>query len=600
MDTQHAHSRQGEETPLGDLLRALRADLAGTLSGAGVLSDEDVTSALIGIERLDWQVQALKAELAAEAHTRSVTRPNGEALCTKHGCATPQEYLQRCTLGRKRELSGRIKLGLDLAEDMSLTGESLQPRMPHLAKANRAGLISSGSAKLIASTLRKVSWVKAEKLDYAERALVEAATGIDFETGTIAELQDALAKETTKAREHGKEEKAQPLEEATKAGLLDSFSLGSEDGTQVYPALAQDSDVIAQMCKMWGQYLDQDGTLPDDKALLSGRGLRIGRERDGLVPISGKLLPEVAALLAVLLDAVNSPRNHQSNEEPEEALEAAMEQPEDTPGETSGEKAETPDAQTQEGEPPETETQGVSGQGGFDEGEYADDEGRTPDHKRHDALAAILTMASAAAEMPNHGGAPVTVLVQTTQEALEEGGASWAHGPGSETTLLTPQATAHAACSGSLQYYAENARGRLVALGTKQRVFNGNQRKAILARDGGCVIPGCATPPAWCEIHHVTPHSHGGETHIDNGVALCWHHHRTLDTNGWSIRMQRGVPQVKAPPWVDPDRRWRLPAPPTKPPTYRRLSHGALPLMQKPDPKEPDPEDSDERQADAQ
>lgn len=43
----------------------------------------------------------------------------------------------------------------------------------------------------------------------------------------------------------------------------------------------------------------------------------------------------------------------------------------------------------------------------------------------------------------------------------------------------------------------------------------------------------------------------------DNGVLLCWYHHRFLDRIGWKLRMNSGVPEVKAPPWHDTDHRWR-------------------------------------------
>jgi 5-methylcytosine-specific restriction protein A len=49
----------------------------------------------------------------------------------------------------------------------------------------------------------------------------------------------------------------------------------------------------------------------------------------------------------------------------------------------------------------------------------------------------------------------------------------------------------------------------------------------------------------------------GGATHTGNGVLLCWFHHRTIDTAGWQVRMNRGSPQVKAPPWIDRDAPWR-------------------------------------------
>lgn len=88
-------------------------------------------------------------------------------------------------------------------------------------------------------------------------------------------------------------------------------------------------------------------------------------------------------------------------------------------------------------------------------------------------------------------------------------------------------------------------------------MFNRRQRRAIAARDGGCIIPGCAVPAGWCEIHHVVEHAQGGPTHTDNGALLCWYHHRHLESSGWLIRMNRGVPEVMAPTWNDPYRRWR-------------------------------------------
>ena len=107
----------------------------------------------------------------------------------------------------------------------------------------------------------------------------------------------------------------------------------------------------------------------------------------------------------------------------------------------------------------------------------------------------------------------------------------------------------------------------IVSIETLDRVFNHHQRRAITFRDGGCIIPGCHVPPQWCEIHHVEEHSRGGPTHTDNGVLLCWFHHRTIDSGSWSIRMVDGVPHVRGPHWWDAHGRWR---PATKSPTRMR------------------------------
>lgn len=174
---------------------------------------------------------------------------------------------------------------------------------------------------------------------------------------------------------------------------------------------------------------------------------------------------------------------------------------------------------------------------------------RTATQKRHDAFSQVISAAATSK------GSPVTVMIQTTQENLEQRRPGTLHtnnGP----VKVSASAVEHAACAGSVQFYAQDKRGRLVALGNQQRVFTGNQRRAIPARDGGCVIPGCDTPPAWCEIHHVKPHALGGETHTDNGVALCPFHHRHIEHHGWKVRMRGGYPQIRAPEWRDPTGTW--------------------------------------------
>ncbi|MHA6695682.1 HNH endonuclease signature motif containing protein [Homoserinimonas sp. A520] len=57
-------------------------------------------------------------------------------------------------------------------------------------------------------------------------------------------------------------------------------------------------------------------------------------------------------------------------------------------------------------------------------------------------------------------------------------------------------------------------------------------------------------------MHHVTPDSENGPTHTDNGVLLCWYHHRTITTSGWHIKMINKTPHLKAPAWLRGDGLW--------------------------------------------
>jgi hypothetical protein len=63
--------------------------------------------------------------------------------------------------------------------------------------------------------------------------------------------------------------------------------------------------------------------------------------------------------------------------------------------------------------------------------------------------------------------------------------------------------------------------------------------RALVARDGGCRMPGCTAPPAWCDVAHAeVPARDGGLLKVANAVLLCRRHHRQVDQPGWSIRIR--------------------------------------------------------------
>ena len=65
-------------------------------------------------------------------------------------------------------------------------------------------------------------------------------------------------------------------------------------------------------------------------------------------------------------------------------------------------------------------------------------------------------------------------------------------------------------------------------------------------------------PAVRCLDDDVTLDTHGGPTHTDNSVCVCWWHHRYLASSGWNIRMLRGAVQIMAPPWLETGpRTWR-------------------------------------------
>ena len=175
-------------------------------------------------------------------------------------------------------------------------------------------------------------------------------------------------------------------------------------------------------------------------------------------------------------------------------------------------------------------------------------------------LAVILDVVSRAGEAPTIGGAPATVLVSVREQDLNADfgqgrGVGWIDGV---ETPISISAVTDLISNGGQQKVVITDEGRIIALGSPERCFTAAQRRAIQLRDGTCIIPGCKIPAAMTEIHHVIPHSEGGPTHTDNGVCLCWWHHRYLAASGWAIRMVRGAVQIMAPPWLETGaRKWR-------------------------------------------
>jgi hypothetical protein len=76
---------------------------------------------------------------------------------------------------------------------------------------------------------------------------------------------------------------------------------------------------------------------------------------------------------------------------------------------------------------------------------------------------------------------------------------------------------------------------RLLSMGRTVRHFTAVQRRAVLARDGGC--RSCGAAPEKCDVHHVVPWEEGGLTDVANGVAKCRRCHLEHHRKKWVDRL---------------------------------------------------------------
>ncbi|WP_188726205.1 HNH endonuclease signature motif containing protein [Pseudoclavibacter endophyticus] len=513
---------------------------------------------------------AVVVEAVAQVEQRSSSPVRAERASTQAGCASVTELVQRCTRVSRQTAKGYQAAASAITRDVSITtGEVLPARFPALREAMIAGEVG------------------VDGMDAAVRPIREAEPRLSAEERLQADaLLAAHVRGIFGAGERGDD----GGDDSGDGGRLGAFAIGP---------LATSADGVRRHAKLIAMYLDEDGAEPREARAMRKRGLTIGRERDGLVHVRGNLLPETAAQLQLLLDAHLNPKRKgprfvptpSAPAHPEAAERAERDRGAGRDGANSdgtrrrGVVRDDANADDTNGDVEDTSGDGTSEVAGVGEdgGEYrlvgpdpdhpelfrVDD--RTRPQEQHDALAGILATAARHHETPAIGGSAPTLLVTVDANDLAAN-RGWATIDRTKEPVSISVAR-HIACTGVTQRLLQDRNGRILALGTSDRVFNAHQRRAILHRDGGCIIPGCTVPSTWCEIHHVHEHAAGGATHTDNGVALCWHHHRTLDTSGWRVRIRGGTPEVHAPAHWDPFGTWRPARSRDRPPRHSHRRH---------------------------
>jgi hypothetical protein len=140
----------------------------------------------------------------------------------------------------------------------------------------------------------------------------------------------------------------------------------------------------------------------------------------------------------------------------------------------------------------------------------------------------------------------------TARPAAAPGPAGLAHC--TLTGPISPTALAYLSCDAVLQAVLLTSSGAVLDLGRTVRTASAAQRRALAARDRGCVVPGCSAPPEHCEAHHVRWWRNGGETDLDNLALVCLRHHTDIHHGVWQLEMIDGLAWARPPRWLNPDR----------------------------------------------
>jgi hypothetical protein len=312
----------------------------------------------------------------------------------------------------------------------------------------------------------------------------------------------------------------------------DLETLTAVESTLVSCAPALTTRELTRVVRTLPDRFDADGAEPREERLRKRSSLSIRELPNGLTRLIADLHPEAAGFVRAALDAHTAPRR-QVSFAPADADERAAD---------AGAGAGATDAGAADA--------GSAAAGSAAAGPGAIEPDTRPlTQKRVDALVAVCRE-SLAHDKGSLAGTSVTMLVTVPLETLQSG-VGTATIAGVDEPISA--GTARRLCAqADIIPVVLGGGSEPLDLGRVERLFTEPQRRALAARDGGCIWPGCSMPPAWCEVAHLLAWVLGGATDLENGALMCPHHHRRFDNDGWALRREDGVPYLIPPTWLDP------------------------------------------------
>ncbi|WP_409047652.1 DUF222 domain-containing protein [Microbacterium sp. HA-8] len=233
-----------DTSPVDGITEALRALVAaGGDRPASALSPAELMAVGQAFGALKRHVDAAFAPVAAEISRQSRRELGKDSLAKRQGFASPAVLISTATGTSVGEAVRIVQVGEATAPRMSLAGEALPAKHPHVAGAVSSGRLGVTAAAAIVSLLDRLSLrIDAGRLDEAECQLVALAPGM---------RPDELSKLLARAEAH----------------------------------------------------LDPDGIEPRHEQLRTDRSLVL-QERDGMLVVTGRLDPETGAPVKAAIDTL--------------------------------------------------------------------------------------------------------------------------------------------------------------------------------------------------------------------------------------------------------------------------------------------------------
>jgi len=172
---------------------------------------------------------------------------------------------------------------------------------------------------------------------------------------------------------------------------------------------------------------------------------------------------------------------------------------------------------------------------------------RTAGQRAHDALAEILRRGANAGDGKSSGAPRPSLIIKVELDTLA--GIDGAPAGELEWGGTIPMETVR-------RMACDSAITRITGLGELEqelthaaRTIPPSTRRALVARDGHCVFPGCDRPSPWCDGHHLIFWGDGGPTQLENLGLVCGAHHRKVHEEGWTLARKDGRWVATPPPF---------------------------------------------------
>ena len=157
-----------------------------------------------------------------------------------------------------------------------------------------------------------------------------------------------------------------------------------------------------------------------------------------------------------------------------------------------------------------------------------------------DALVQLVDNELASGTLPFLRKSKPTVVVTTSLDDLNAAASSTtATSQGGFGAAFSAAKTRMLACDSNVVRIVFGPDSVPLDLGRDYRLVPPHLRRAVEARDGGCVFAGCRAPAHWCDVHHVVHWIDDGETSLANSALLCERHHTQVH-HGFTITRADG------------------------------------------------------------